>query len=46
MLDLSQILAITIFALMFITIVSGKIHRYIPALVGGALVILVVFIVD
>ncbi len=45
MLELSQILAIAIFAVMFITIVSGKIHRYIPALVGAALVIIIVFII-
>ena len=44
MLDLSQILAITIFVLMFIFIVIGKIHRYIPALIGAALVIIVVFL--
>lgn len=44
MLELSQILAIVIFAIMFIVIVSGKVHRYIPALVGAALVIIVVFI--
>jgi Na+/H+ antiporter NhaD/arsenite permease-like protein len=44
MLELSQVLAIAIFAIMFIAIVSGKIHRYIPALVGAALVIIVVFI--
>ncbi|MFH1002651.1 MAG: ArsB/NhaD family transporter [Chloroflexota bacterium] len=41
---LSQILAVVIFAVMFAAIVSGKVHRYIPALVGGALVILVVFL--
>ncbi len=44
MLELSQILVIAIFAIMFIAIVSGKIHRYIPALIGAALVIIVVFI--
>ncbi len=44
MTDLSQILAIAIFAVMFITIIIGKVHRYIPALIGGALVIIVVFI--
>ncbi len=44
MLELNQILAIAIFIIMFITIVSGKIHRYIPALVGAALVIIIVFI--
>lgn len=44
MLELSQILAIAIFVIMFVAIVSGKIHRYIPALVGAALVIIIVFI--
>ena len=44
MLTLSQILAIVIFAVMFIAIVSGKIHRYVPALVGAALVIVIVFL--
>ena len=44
MLELSQTLAIAIFAVMFIAIVTGKIHRYIPALVGAALVIIIVFI--
>ncbi len=44
MLGLSQILAIIIFVIMFITIVSGKIHRYKAALVGGVLVILIVFL--
>lgn len=45
MLDLSQITAIVIFVAMFIAIVAGKVHRYIPALVGAGLVITVVFIV-
>ncbi|MFC1988398.1 SLC13 family permease [Chloroflexota bacterium] len=44
MLGLSQIIAIIIFLIMFVTIVSGKIHRYIAALTGGALIILVVFL--
>ncbi len=44
MLDLSQIAALVIFVVMFIAIVSGKIHRYIPALVGAALVFIIVFI--
>ena len=44
MLALSQILAIIIFAIMFIAIVSGKIHRYVPALIGAALVIIIVFL--
>ena len=45
MLDLGQILAIVIFILMFAAIISGKIHRYIPALVGGGLVLVVVFLI-
>jgi Na+/H+ antiporter NhaD/arsenite permease-like protein len=44
MLDLSQGLAIGIFLAMFISIIIGKVHRYIPALVGGALVLVVVFL--
>jgi Na+/H+ antiporter NhaD/arsenite permease-like protein len=44
MLTLSQILAIAIFLLMFIAIIIGKVHRYIPALIGGALVLIVVFL--
>ncbi|TET26038.1 MAG: citrate transporter [Dehalococcoidia bacterium] len=42
---LSQILAIAIFAVMFIAIVGGKVHRFIPALIGAALTIIVVFLV-
>ncbi len=34
---LEQILAMVIFAGMFIAIMSGRVHRYIPALVGAAL---------
>jgi len=45
MLTLSQILAVVIFLLMFIVIVSGKVHRYIPALIGGALTLVVVFLI-
>jgi Na+/H+ antiporter NhaD/arsenite permease-like protein len=44
MLTLSQILAVVIFAVMFAAIVSGKIHRYIPAIIGAALVIVIVFL--
>jgi Na+/H+ antiporter NhaD/arsenite permease-like protein len=40
---LAQILAIAIFVAMFIAILVGKVHRFIPALVGGALVIIVIF---
>jgi Na+/H+ antiporter NhaD/arsenite permease-like protein len=41
---LSQILAITIFVVMFIALIIGKIHRFVPALIGGALTIAIVFI--
>ena len=34
---LEQILAIIIFAVMFIAIMWGRVHRYIPALIGAAL---------
>ncbi|MFH1031836.1 MAG: SLC13 family permease [Chloroflexota bacterium] len=43
--ELSQILAIVIFAVMFIAIIVGKVHRVIPALIGAALVIVLVFLV-
>lgn len=42
---LSQILAVVIFCLMFAAIIWGKIHRYIPALIGASLVIVVVFLI-
>src|SRR3989304_1437571 len=41
---LSQIVAIIIFMLMFIVITTGKVPRYIPALIGGVLTILVVLL--
>jgi Na+/H+ antiporter NhaD/arsenite permease-like protein len=44
MFTLSQILALVIFVLMFAAIVSDKWHRFIPALVGAALTIIVVFL--
>ena len=44
MLAISQILAVVIFLLMFIAIIIGKVHRYIPALVGAFLVIIIVFL--
>ncbi len=44
MLTLSQILAIAIFILVFGTIIVGKVHRYIPALVGAALTLIVIFL--
>jgi len=40
---LVQILAIVIFVAMFIIIIIGKVHRFIPALIGAALVFIIVF---
>ncbi len=45
MLALSQILAIAIFILMFVAIIVGKVHRFIPALIGAALTLVIVFLV-
>jgi len=45
MFTLSQILAIAIFILMFLAIILGKVHRFIPALVGGGLTLVVVFLI-
>jgi len=42
---ISQILAIIIFLLMFTAIVIGKVHRVIPAAIGAALTIIVVFLI-
>jgi len=42
---LAQILAIVIFLVMFGVITWGKVHRYIPALIGAALTIVVVFLI-
>jgi Na+/H+ antiporter NhaD/arsenite permease-like protein len=42
---LAQIIALAIFLMMFGFITLGKVHRYIPALVGAGLVIVVVFLV-
>jgi len=45
--SIEQILAIIIFGVMFIAIMWGKIHRYIPALIGAALTaILILTLVD
>jgi len=46
MLDISQILAVGIFLVMFAAIVSGKVHRFIPALIGAALTIIVVLLIS
>lgn len=43
--NLSQILAIAIFLLMFFFIIRGKIHRYIPALVAAGTVVVIVFLI-
>jgi Na+/H+ antiporter NhaD/arsenite permease-like protein len=42
---LSQILAIAVFLLMFIAIIIGKVHRFIPAIIGAALTMIVVFLI-
>ena len=39
MLELSQILALAIFVIMFVAIVIGKVHRFIPAIVGAELLV-------
>jgi Na+/H+ antiporter NhaD/arsenite permease-like protein len=41
---ISQIASLTIFILMFIVITTGRVPRYVPALVGGSLTILIVFL--
>ena len=38
---LAQILTTAVFVIMFAAIIWGKIHRFIPALIGGALIIIV-----
>jgi Na+/H+ antiporter NhaD/arsenite permease-like protein len=43
--SLSQILIIIIFVVMFVVITIGKIHRYIPALAGAGLTLLVLLLV-
>ncbi len=45
MLALSQIFAIAIFILMFLAIIIGKVHRFIPALIGAGLTLVVVFLI-
>lgn len=44
MFTLGQILAIVIFLAMFVAIMVGKVHRYIPAVIGAALTVVVVFL--
>ncbi len=43
--NLAQILSLAIFLVMFVTIIIGKVHRYIPALIGAALTLLVVYLI-
>jgi Na+/H+ antiporter NhaD/arsenite permease-like protein len=40
----SQIAALAIFVGVFIFLITGKVHRFIPALIGAALTLLVVFL--
>jgi Na+/H+ antiporter NhaD/arsenite permease-like protein len=42
--SIEQILAIAIFALLLISLIIGKLPRYVPALIGAALVIVVIFL--
>jgi Na+/H+ antiporter NhaD/arsenite permease-like protein len=42
---LAQILAIVVFLAMFVAIMVGKVHRYIPAVLGAALTIILVFLI-
>ena len=42
---LSQILVVVIFVAMFVVITIGKVHRYIPAMIGAALVLIVLLVV-
>lgn len=41
----AQLLAIIIFLAMFAVIIRGRVHRFIPALVGAALTLIIVFLV-
>ena len=43
MLTLGQILAITIFTVMFLVIVVGRVNRFVPAIIGAALTLIIVF---
>ena len=42
---IAQVLAIIIFLAMFTAIIIGRVHRYIPALIGAALTVVVVFLI-
>ena len=43
--SIEQILVAVIFAAMFIAITTGKVHRFIPALIGAALTSIVVLLI-
>ena len=45
MFTLAQTLAIVIFVGMLVNVIIGRVHRYIPALIGAALTIVVVFFI-
>ena len=42
---IAQIAAIVIFLVMFVAIIIGKVHRFIPALLGASLTVIVVFLI-
>ncbi|MCX8127000.1 MAG: SLC13 family permease [Dehalococcoidia bacterium] len=42
---MAEILAVLIFLGMFTAIIIGRVHRYIPAIIGGCLALLVVFLI-
>jgi Na+/H+ antiporter NhaD/arsenite permease-like protein len=42
---ISQILALVIFLAMFAAIIWGKVHRYIPAMIGAGLVLILLFLI-
>jgi Na+/H+ antiporter NhaD/arsenite permease-like protein len=41
---IAQLAAIGIFSIMFAAIISGRMHRYIPAMIGAVLTIVIVFL--
>lgn len=45
LMTVAQMLAIVIFLAMFTVIIAGRVHRFIPALVGAVLTVLVVFLI-
>jgi Na+/H+ antiporter NhaD/arsenite permease-like protein len=45
MLTLPQVLAIAIFMGILVVLIIGKVHRYIPALIGAAVTFIVIFVI-